>query len=73
MGLMYMGDQVQAFGPHAWAEVVLDGRWVPVDPAWKETEVDAAHIRFGAGDKGSIKMASAFGKYGFKLVSVETK
>jgi hypothetical protein len=72
-GLMYMGDKIQAFGPHAWAEVVLDGRWVPVDPAWKETEVDAAHIRFGAGDKGNLQMATAFGQFGLKLISVETK
>ena len=30
-GLTYMGDAVQAFGGHAWDEVILDGQWVPVD------------------------------------------
>jgi hypothetical protein len=43
-GLMYMGDDAQAFGGHAWNEVVLDGVWVPVDPTWDQTTLDAAHI-----------------------------
>jgi hypothetical protein len=45
-GLLYMGDDVQSFGGHAWNEVVLDGAWVPVDAAWNEVEINAAHITF---------------------------
>lgn len=44
-GLAYMGDREQAFGGHAWNEVLVDGRWVPVDPTWGEVELDATHIR----------------------------
>jgi transglutaminase-like putative cysteine protease len=44
-GLAYMGDEVRAFGGHAWCEVVLEGRWVPVDPTWGETSLSATHIR----------------------------
>ncbi len=51
-GLFY-ADEIGGFGGHAWAEVALDGEWVPVDPAWNQTWTDAAHIRIytdGASD-----------------------
>ena len=34
------------FGAHAWNEVDLNGYWVPVDPTWNETTINATHIRF---------------------------
>ncbi len=43
-GLVYLGDEALAFGGHAWVEVVLDGRWVPVDPTWVQMPVDATHV-----------------------------
>ncbi|HUS66747.1 MAG TPA: transglutaminase-like domain-containing protein [Kofleriaceae bacterium] len=49
-GLIYMGDAVQRFGWHAWAEVELDGRWVAVDPSWGETLANATHLTLGVGD-----------------------
>jgi hypothetical protein len=75
-GLYYLGDDEKAFGPHAWSEVVLDGHWVPVDPAWNETEIDAAHITIGSskGDKEMnlmVDFLSTFGKVSFKLVEVK--
>ena len=70
-GLVYMGDEVQAFGGHAWSEVVLDGRWQPVDPAWRETEVNATHIRFGVGRSQAGKMLSIIGGVSFKLRELE--
>lgn len=38
-----------AFGYHAWAEVAIDGRWVPVDPTWNEVVADATHIKLSEG------------------------
>ncbi len=49
-GLVYMGDAIQRFGWHAWAEVELDGRWVQVDPSWGETLANATHLTLGVGD-----------------------
>jgi transglutaminase-like putative cysteine protease len=77
-GLYYLGDDEKAFGPHAWSEVVLDGQWVPVDPAWGETELDAAHLTIGStkGDKElnlMVDFLSTFGKVSFKLIEVKTK
>lgn len=43
-GLLWV-EELGAFGGHAWAEVALDGRWVPVDPTWGQVPADPAHIR----------------------------
>jgi len=43
-------DGAPAFGLHAWAEVALRGRWVPVDPTWNEPVADATHIALHVGD-----------------------
>lgn len=50
-GLVYMGDDAQRFGWHAWAEVDIDGRWVQVDPSWGETIANATHLTLGTGDQ----------------------
>ncbi len=50
--MVYAGDTLRAFSPHAWNEVVIDGLWVPVDPTWGQTTIDATHLRFPASIKG---------------------
>ena len=42
------GDTLRAFSPHAWNEVVVNGQWIPVDPTWGQTTIDATHLRFPA-------------------------
>jgi protein-glutamine gamma-glutamyltransferase len=69
-GLMYMGDDVKAFGGHAWDEVVLDGRWVPVDPTWDETLADAAHLTLEREGKG-MSYISTVGALSFRLKDVK--
>ncbi len=69
-GLMYMGDDVKAFGGHAWNEVAIDGRWVPVDATWDETEIDATHVTLDR--KGKVETSlGVFGRLRFRLVSME--
>jgi hypothetical protein len=48
-GVTLRGDGA---GYHAWAEVLIDGRWVPVDPTIDAVGLPAAYIRLGtsAGD-----------------------
>ena len=53
-GLAYMGDEALAFGGHAWAEVVVDGMWRPVDPTFGEAFADPGRIRTGAGLAGPL-------------------
>lgn len=44
-GYLYLSDTAQAFGGHAWNEVVIDGNWHPVDPTWNQFILDAGHIQ----------------------------
>lgn len=55
-GITYMGDEFMQFGQHAWAEVILDGRWVSVDPSWDETIANATHLKLGDEEKDSHVM-----------------
>lgn len=68
-GLLYMGDDVKAFGGHAWNEVVLDGVWVPIDASLNQTEVDAGHLCFGPDAKATKNLLESMGKLSFKVVS----
>jgi len=71
-GLMYGGDELGAFGGHAWAEVALDGRWVSADPTWGEFPVDATHIKLDEGDKGENGLRFLVGAIKAEVASVET-
>ena len=44
-GYLYLSDAAQAFGGHAWNEVVIEGNWHPVDPTWNQFDLDAGHIQ----------------------------
>jgi hypothetical protein len=44
IGLVYAPD-LSGFGPHMWNEVHVNGRWVAIDAAFNQSEVDATHIK----------------------------
>ena len=67
-----MGDDVKAFGGHAWNEVLLDGYWVPVDATLNQVDADATHICLGTENESSNNLLKTFGKLNFKLIEVET-
>jgi len=71
-GLLYVGDDQKTFGGHAWNEVVLGGRWVPVDATLRQTEVDATHISFGTETKAAKNLLTTLGKLSFKVVEVKS-
>lgn len=72
-GLVYLGDDVRAFGGHAWNQVALDGYWYPVDATWGEVDINATHILLGprSGDEASAD--ALFGGYRLRLVDVERR
>jgi hypothetical protein len=71
-GLAYVGDRSKGFARHTWNEVVLNGAWVPVDPIWKEIEIDATHIAFGSDDSAFDAFSRAAAKQlTLKLVDVK--
>jgi len=43
-GWVYAGDEAQALGAHAWAEVAVEGEWHAVDPTWNQYPVDGSHL-----------------------------
>lgn len=70
-GFLYVGDDVKAFGGHAWNEVVLDGEWVPIDASLNETEISATHIRLGTDRDSTNSALTTLGKLSFRLVEVK--
>ena len=72
-GLIYLGDAFQEFGLHAWNEVVINGVWVPVDPAWDQTLIDATHIRFPVDISQEWQIMAAIGKMKLTVLQVEHK
>jgi transglutaminase-like putative cysteine protease len=71
-GFVYMGDDLKAFGGHAWNEVLLGGYWVPIDASMNSTDLDAAHICLGTDRESTNAMLQTFGKLQFKLIDVKT-
>ncbi len=45
-GYIYNEDQDSpGFAGHAWAEVLVDGRWTPVDPSWGQSAASIGHLQ----------------------------
>ena len=70
-GLVYLGDEFQEFGLHAWNEVVIDGIWIPVDPTWGQTLVDATHIRFSVDISKEWEVMAIIPKMKIEILHVE--
>ncbi|MEJ2656421.1 MAG: transglutaminase-like domain-containing protein [Desulfobacterales bacterium] len=72
-GLVYLGDESQEFGLHAWNEAAVNGLWVPVDPTWGQTLVDATHIRFPIDISEEWQVLAAIPKMKIEILQVEHK
>ncbi|MHC4915631.1 MAG: transglutaminase-like domain-containing protein [Planctomycetota bacterium] len=75
-GLAYTDELGEAvLGGHAWAEIYADGRWIAVDPTFKQEIADAVHIRVAEGgmndSDGLIRLANLMGKLKVEVVSSE--
>jgi hypothetical protein len=70
-GLVYLGDDHQAFGLHAWNEVVMGGVWVPVDPTWGQNAVDVTHIRFPVETSKEWQVMAAIPEMKITVLQVE--
>jgi transglutaminase-like putative cysteine protease len=44
VGLVYV-PHLEGFGPHAWTEVLVNGRWVAIDATFNQKAVDATHLK----------------------------
>ena len=71
-GFVYIGDEARALGGHSWCEVILDGRWVEVDPTLNEMEINPTHISI-RGPHGDMNMLRVLGRVSLRLASVKRK
>jgi TPR repeat protein len=66
-GLIYNNEEENpSFNAHAWAEVALDGKWVAVDPMWREIKISPIHIKLDKMDYiniSSIKVVQSTYNY----------
>ncbi len=67
------GAEAGTFGPHAWAEAYLEGKWVGLDAALPGG-FDAGHIALAYGDGGPagfFNVAMALGNFSIEDVSLQ--
>ncbi len=58
-----MVHQQGRFFYHAWAEVLLGGQWVTVDPTWGQFPADVTHLRFVRGSlRQQLAMFNVIGR-----------
>lgn len=65
IGLVYAenigGDATKyGFGPHMWNEVFVNGRWVALDAAYHQSDVDATHIKVSESSLNGVSPLEAF-------------
>ena len=68
-GLVLASSEPLGFGYHAWAEVAVGDRWLPVDPTWNEAPADPTHLRFDG--EGPYGVLSVFGRVTLAVEAAE--
>lgn len=56
-GLAYRDGSRPGFMYHAWNELYLNDRWVPMDPTWNQAQIDATHIPLSDQQSAAIMLA----------------
>ena len=59
VGLVY-AVPLGGFGPHAWNEVYVNGRWVAIDAAFNQSVVDATHLKLATSSLDGVAPFEAF-------------
>ncbi len=68
-GLVYQDD---GFYYHAWNEIYMAGRWVPIDATLNRIEMDAAHIKLAEGSlDAQTDIVNLIGKLKVEIISVD--
>jgi hypothetical protein len=71
-GLAY-SEQFNGFLYHSWAESLVDGRWVAVDPTFGQTVADATHIKVVEGETLAelLPLMNVVGKVKIRVLSLD--
>lgn len=59
VGLVYAAP-LGGFGPHAWNEVFVNGRWVAIDATFHQSEVDATHLKLATSSLDGVAPFETF-------------
>jgi transglutaminase-like putative cysteine protease len=59
VGLVYV-DSLGGFGFHMWNEVYVNRRWVAIDATFRQSEVDATHIKLADSSLSSVSPYESF-------------
>jgi hypothetical protein len=71
-GLAY-SEQLDGFLYHSWAESLVNGRWVAVDPTFGQTRADATHLKLVEGELLAelVPLLDWVGKLKIRVLGVE--
>ncbi len=71
-GIVYSGD-LEGFLYHTWAESLVNGRWVPVDPTFSQLPADATHIKLIEGERfcDLLPLGELIGRLQIRIVTAE--
>jgi hypothetical protein len=67
-GLLYVDGTSPAFYAHSWNEMLINGRWIGVDPTYNRFGLNPTYIPFGSGEAGIAKAMRALGALQFKVL-----
>ena len=71
-GIVYAAD-FKGFLYHSWAESLIEGSWISIDPTTSQLPSDATHIKLIEGESMSslVPMAGMIGKLGIEIVELK--
>ena len=71
-GLAY-SEQFNGFLYHSWAESMVDGRWIAVDPTFGQTAADATHVKVVEGETLAelLPLMDVVGKVKIRVLALE--
>jgi len=70
-GIVY-SVEFQGFLYHTWAESLVDGHWIAIDPTFRQVPADATHIKLIEGEKVSdlLPLVDLIGKLKLRIIQM---
>ena len=71
-GIVY-ADEYQGFLYHTWAESLVNGHWIAIDPTFYQMPADATHIKLVEGEHPSelLALVNLIGKIKLRVIAAE--
>ena len=71
-GIVY-SNEFQGFLYHTWAESLVDGHWIAIDPTFHQMPADATHIKLVEGENPSelLPLVNFIGKINIRVIAAK--